>query len=145
MWCIIHLKLINKYLICLYKLEGTLTVCSTVIKLLCQYYTLEIKSQFSNALRLCVCVCVCACVHMHTHTQLYPTLCDLMNFSPPDSSVYGIFYGRILEWVAIPFPGDLSNPGIEPGLLHFLHWHNAGYYLFSSNYFPNVLLIIWCL
>ena len=24
----------------------------------------------------------------------------------------------MLEWVAIPFPEDLSNPGIEPDLLH---------------------------
>ena len=27
----------------------------------------------------------------------------------------GIFQVRILEWVAIPSPGDLRNPGIEPG------------------------------
>ena len=26
----------------------------------------------------------------------------------------GIFQARILEWVAIPFSGDLPNPGIEP-------------------------------
>ena len=83
---------------------------------MCWYYTLEIKSQFSSALRLCVCVCVCAHVHVCVcaHTQLYPTLCDLMNCSPPGSSDYGIFSARILEWVAIPFPRDLSNPGIEP-------------------------------
>ena len=24
-------------------------------------------------------------------------------------------YSRILEWVAVPSPGDLPNPGIEPG------------------------------
>ena len=29
-------------------------------------------------------------------------------------TVYGILQARILEWVAFPFPGDLSNPGIEP-------------------------------
>ena len=33
---------------------------------------------------------------------------------PPDSSVHGIFQARILEWVAIPFFGDLSDPRIEP-------------------------------
>ena len=37
---------------------------------------------------LCVCVCVC----VYTHAQLVPQL----------------------EWVAIPPPGDLPNPGIEP-------------------------------
>ena len=31
----------------------------------------------------------------------------------PDSSVQGIIQARILEWVAIPFSGDLPNLGIE--------------------------------
>ena len=35
--------------------------------------------------------------------QLYPTLCDPMDSSLPDFSVYGIFQARILEWVAYPF------------------------------------------
>ena len=30
-------------------------------------------------------------------------------------SVHGILQARILEWVAIPSPGDLPNPGIKPG------------------------------
>ena len=47
-------------------------------------------------------------------TQLCPTLCNPMNCSPPDSTVHRILQARILEWVAIPFPGDLPNPGIEP-------------------------------
>ena len=34
--------------------------------------------------------------------------------APPGSSVHGIFQARILEWVAISFSRDLSNPGIEP-------------------------------
>ena len=38
---------------------------------------------------------MCAC------SQLYPTLCDLMDCNPPDSSVHGILQARILEWVAI--------------------------------------------
>ena len=32
----------------------------------------------------------------------------------PGSSVHEIFQARILEWVAIPTPGDLLNPGVEP-------------------------------
>ena len=47
-------------------------------------------------------------------TQLSPTLCDPMDCSLPVSSVYGILQARILEWVAIPSPGDLPNPGREP-------------------------------
>ena len=47
--------------------------------------------------------------------QLCPTLCDPMNYSPPGSSVYEIFQARVLEWVAIAFSRDLSNPGVKPG------------------------------
>ena len=37
------------------------------------------------------------------------TLCD-----PMDYTVHGILRARMLEWAAIPFSGDLLNPGIEP-------------------------------
>ena len=33
----------------------------------------------------------------------------------PGSSVHEIFQARILEWDPFPSPGDLPNPGIEPG------------------------------
>ena len=36
-------------------------------------------------------------------TQSCQTLCDPMDFSPPGSSVHGIFQARVLEWVAIAF------------------------------------------
>ena len=48
-------------------------------------------------------------------TQSRLTLCDTMDCSQPGSSVHGIFQARILEWVPFPSPGDLSNPGMEPG------------------------------
>ena len=35
-----------------------------------------------------------------------------------DYTVHGILQVRILEWVAVPFSGDLPNPGIEPSLPH---------------------------
>ena len=41
--------------------------------------------------------------------QLCPTLCNLMGYA-----VHGILQARILEWVAVCFSRDLSNPGIEP-------------------------------
>ena len=47
-----------------------------------------------------------------------PTLCDPMDCSLPDSSVYGILQARILEWVAMPPPGDLPNPGIKTQVSH---------------------------
>ena len=37
-----------------------------------------------------------------------------MHCSPPGSSAIGIFQARILEWVAIPTPGDLPDPGFKP-------------------------------
>ena len=42
--------------------------------------------------------------------QLCLTLCDLMDCSPPGSSVYGLLQTRILEWVAIPFSKGSSRP-----------------------------------
>ena len=45
--------------------------------------------------------------------QPCPTLCDPMDCSQVGSSVHGILQARILDWVAIPPPGDLLDPGIE--------------------------------
>ena len=44
-----------------------------------------------------------------------PTLCNPMDCSLPGSSVQGTFQARILEWVAVPSPGDFLDPGTEPG------------------------------
>jgi len=32
-----------------------------------------------------------------------------------DCTVHGNLQARTLEWVGFPSPGDLPNPGIEPG------------------------------
>ena len=40
-----------------------------------------------------------------------------MDYSLPGSSVHGISQARILEWVAIPSPGDLPDLRIEPAFL----------------------------
>ena len=42
------------------------------------------------------------------------TLCDPVDYSLPGSSVRGVSQTRIVERVAISFPGDLPNPGIKP-------------------------------
>ena len=47
-------------------------------------------------------------------TQSCPTLCDLMNCSPPGFSLHGILLARILEGIAISSPEERPNPGIEP-------------------------------
>ena len=41
-------------------------------------------------------------VYMLSRFSWDPTLCDLMDCSPPGSSVHGILQARILEWVAMP-------------------------------------------
>ena len=45
-----------------------------------------------------------------SHVQLFAALWMVA----PGSSVHGILQARIPEWVAIPSPGDLPDPGIEP-------------------------------
>ena len=42
--------------------------------------------------------------------QLYPTLCDPMDYSTPGSSVHGILQARILEWVAVSSSRGSSQP-----------------------------------
>ena len=55
--------------------------------------------------------CVCLVV------QLCLTLCDPMDYNASGSSVHG--FPRQEHWggLPFPFPGDLPNPGIEPGSL----------------------------
>ena len=51
-----------------------------------------------------------------TLSQSSMTLCDpLWGCSPPGFFIHGISQARILEWVAIPFLGDLLDSGIAPG------------------------------
>ena len=53
------------------------------------------------------------CFYVHSMcvlvAQSCPTLCNPMDYSPTGSSVHRISQVRMLEWVAIPFPGDLSK------------------------------------
>ena len=67
-----------------------------------QLFFNTVKSKFKFFVKyicVCVCVCVCVCAHAHTHSvaQSSVTFCDLMDCSPPDSSVHGIFLAKILE------------------------------------------------
>ena len=55
------------------------------------------------------------------------TLCDLMDCSPPDTSVHWISQARILEWVAISFsrgsspPRDQTHVSCTRRQIHY-HW-----------------------
>ena len=42
--------------------------------------------------------------------QSCPILCDPMDYSPPGSSIHGIFQARVLEWVVIFFSRGSSWP-----------------------------------
>ena len=46
--------------------------------------------------------------------QLCLTLCNPWTVAHQVPLSMGILQVRILEWVAIPFSGDLPNPEIEP-------------------------------
>ena len=59
-----------------------------------------------------------SCVSIESESEVRqwcPTLCDPMDCSLPGSSLHGIYQARVLEWVAISFPGDPPDPGIESG------------------------------
>ena len=49
-------------------------------------------------------------MYVRSVTQSFPTLCDLLDGSPPGSSVHGTFQARILEWVAASYPRGSSRP-----------------------------------
>ena len=65
-----------------------------------------VRNIFLNDVLVCLCMCVCECML----AQSYPVLCDLMDSSPPVSSVHGIFKEKILEWVAIFYVRGSSLP-----------------------------------
>ena len=55
----------------------------------------------------CHCLLQCRKVKSESEVaQLYPTLSDPMDCSPPGSSVHGILQARVLEWGAIAFSTD---------------------------------------
>ena len=58
---------------------------------------------------MCVCVCVCV-LSLFSHVQLF---FDSTDCSLPGTSVHGILQARILKWVAMPSPADLSDPGTK--------------------------------
>ena len=54
----------------------------------------------------------------------------------PGSSVHRILQARILGWMPFPSPGDLSNQGLNPGLLHC----RQSLYCLSRQGSPKVLV-----
>ena len=46
--------------------------------------------------------------------QSDPTIWDLTDSASPGLSVHRILQASTLEWIAIPPPGALPDPGMEP-------------------------------
>ena len=64
-------------------------------------------------------MCLLACMGVKS-LQLCRTLCNPMDCSPPGSSVLGIFWARILAWVAISFssgPHSVRSLHQDPAVL----------------------------
>ena len=59
-----------------------------------------------------------------------------MSNSLPGSSVHGIPQARVLSVLPFPLPGDLPNPGIEPGSLALV----GGF--FTTREAPNVSVVL---
>ena len=76
-----------------------------------------------SGMPLCVCVCVCVCV---SWSVVSDSLQPHGPHSLPGSSVQGILWAKILESVAIPFPG--WNVFIFP---LFLKHSLTGYRIYS--------------
>ena len=77
----------------------------------------RVTLHFLVATFVCCCVCAQSCL----------TLCDTMDCSLPGSSVHGISQTRILEWAAIFFSRESSQPRDRThisciGRLVLYHW-----------------------
>ena len=97
--------------------SGVLSQCPTISKWMNEYMS-EIMKLFLNFSTFIFLILTldysphheagfcCYCLV----TKSCPTLCDPMNWSPPGSSVHGIFQARILEWVAVSLSRGSSQP-----------------------------------
>ena len=84
--------------------------------------------------------------------QSCPTLCNPKDYSPPGSSVFGIFQVRILEWVAISSSRESSQPKDQTLIPSFYisrwilyHWATQGspYLIPKSLYYIALFYSIW--
>ena len=76
---------------------------STGLMALLSFGTLKLGNKSSIAYWMRKDMWSSQCIVCILCAQSCPSLCDLMDCSPPGSSVHGIFQVRILEWVAISY------------------------------------------
>ena len=82
-------------------------------KLCCAHYYFKHCKGLKHCFKGLLYVCVCVYYITYVRVQLFPTVCNPLDYSPLGSAVHEIFQARILEW-QFPPPGDLPNPGIKP-------------------------------
>ena len=94
----------------------------SVIKVICVKTQVHIYFYTKlGTMKILICKCTCKNAKMSLYSikvlvaQLCPTLCNPMDYSPPGSSVLGIFQAEILEWVAISSFRGYSRPRDQPG------------------------------
>ena len=83
-----------------------------------------VSFRYTTNEHVCVCVCVCVCVRAVCCAKWLQSclpLCNLINCSPPGSSVHGILQARKPEWVVIPFSRASSQPRDGP-CISYISW-----------------------
>ena len=86
----------------------------------------------------------CLCL-LAKSLQSCPTLWDLMDCSPPGSSVHGILQARILEWVSMFSSRGISlTKGLNLYLLCLLYWQVGSLTEFSCWYGKQLELFQCC-
>ena len=75
------------------------------IILLFSFFRLSMIINLLIIVHLCKCTSLCAC----SVAKSCPTLCNPTDYSPPGSSVHGIFTARTLKWVTISFSRESSQ------------------------------------
>ena len=91
-----------------------------------EFWACKIKLQLRG---LCCHAVLQSCLLCCLVAQSCPILCNLMDCSPPGSSVHWISQARILEWVAISSSRGSSHAGTKPMCLpHLLHCRQTLYH-----------------
>ena len=100
------------------------------------FYIQTEETSMSNSLKLRRCINTCLCAY--SVAQSCPALCDLMDCSPPGSSVHGISLATILKKFAIS-----SSRGSSPHLPQLLHWQMHSLLLAWGPYKSHTWIQIW--
>ena len=84
---------------------------------------------------------VCCCAVLSHLLQSYLTLCDLMDCSPPDSSVHGILEARVLELVAMASSRGSFQPR-DQTLVSSVSALAGGFFTTSAKWKPHVMCLL---